>query len=97
MTCASLLSDVFDDGLHHVLPTVGLHRVDVLNDLAGESQTAVDHPCSLHPASEFVKHTKDIIAINYPKCRFKRGGGVLYTKLISNWKWGSQLWNMHQK
>lgn len=44
-----LLSDVLDDGLHHLLPAVGLHRVDVLHDLRGESEATVDHPRSLHP------------------------------------------------
>ena len=28
-----LLSDVLDDGLHHLLPTVRFHRVDVLHNL----------------------------------------------------------------
>ena len=44
-----LLSDVLDNALHDVLPAVGLHRVDVLNDLRGQSQPAADHPCPLHP------------------------------------------------
>lgn len=45
-----LLPDVFDDGLHHLLPAVRLHRVDVLHNLRRQSQTATDHPGSLHPS-----------------------------------------------
>ena len=44
-----LLPDVLDDGLHHLLPAVRLHWVDVLHDLRGERQAAADHPRSLHP------------------------------------------------
>jgi len=45
------LPDVLDDGLHHVLPAVRLHRVDVLHDLRGERQTAADH-LSSHRAGD---------------------------------------------
>lgn len=47
--CPVLLSDVLDYGLHHLLPAVRLHRVDVLHDLCGECKAAVDHPRSLYP------------------------------------------------
>lgn len=36
-----LLSDVLDEGLHYLLPAVGLHRMQVLHDLWGQSQPFV--------------------------------------------------------
>lgn len=49
-----LLSDVLDDRLHDLLPAISFHRVNVLHNLRGETQTAIDHSSSLHPVQRII-------------------------------------------